>query len=100
MGKIQKVVIDTNVILSAFGWGGKPLQIIELLEQGMIRNCVSEQTLKELIVALAYPKLAFSHATQTSTLNSVLSTQYCVLSLAGSCGTLSRGNDMWHECQF
>jgi putative PIN family toxin of toxin-antitoxin system len=72
MGKIQKVVIDTNVILSAFGWGGKPLQIIELLERGMIRNCVSEQTLKELIVALAYPKLAFSHATQTSILEFVL----------------------------
>jgi len=72
MGKIQKVVIDTNVILSAFGWGGKPLQIIELLERRMIRNCVSEQTLKELIAALAYPKLAFSHATQTSILEFVL----------------------------
>ena len=72
MGKIQKVVIDTNVTISAFGWGGKPLQIIELLEQGVIRNCVSEQTLKELIAALAYPKLAFSHVTQTSILEFVL----------------------------
>jgi len=32
MGKIQKVVIDTNVIISAFGWGGKPFQIMELFE--------------------------------------------------------------------
>ena len=66
MGKIQKVVVDTNVIISAFGWGGKPLQIMELLERGEMRNCVSEHTLKELIAALAYPKLAFSHATQTN----------------------------------
>lgn len=72
MGKIQKVVTDTNVIISAFGWGGKPLQILELLERRAIRNCVSEHTLKELIAALAYPKLAFSHATQTSILEFVL----------------------------
>ncbi len=72
MGKIQKVVLDTNVIISAFGWGGKPFQIIELLEQGAIRNCVSETTLKELIAALAYPKLAFSQATQTSILEFIL----------------------------
>ncbi len=72
MGKVQKVVIDTNVIISAFGWGGKPLEIMELLERGAIRNCVSEPTLKELIAALAYPKLAFSHATQTGILEFVL----------------------------
>ncbi len=72
MVKIQKVVIDTNVIISAFGWGGKPFQIMELLERGAVRNCISEQTLKELITALAYPKLAFSHAVQTSILEFVL----------------------------
>jgi len=72
MGKIQRVVIDTNVIISAFGWDGKPLQVMELLEGGAIRNCVSEQTLKELIAALAYPKLGFPHATQTGILEFVL----------------------------
>jgi putative PIN family toxin of toxin-antitoxin system len=72
MGKIQKVVVDTNVIISAFGWGGKPLQIMELLERGALRNCVSEHTLKELIATLAYPKLGFSHATQTNILEFVL----------------------------
>jgi uncharacterized protein len=72
MGKIQKVVVDTNVLISAFGWGGKPLQIMGLLERGVLRNCVSEHTLKELIAALAYPKLAFSHATQTNILEFIL----------------------------
>jgi predicted nucleic acid-binding protein len=32
VGKSKKVVIDTNVFISAFGWGGKPFRIIELLE--------------------------------------------------------------------
>jgi predicted nucleic acid-binding protein len=32
VGKGEKVVIDTNVFVSAFGWGGTPLKVIELLE--------------------------------------------------------------------
>jgi putative PIN family toxin of toxin-antitoxin system len=57
--KGKKVVIDTNVFISAFGWGGKPLRIIELLEKGEIRNCISEEILIELCSALAYPKINF-----------------------------------------
>jgi len=38
MGNIQKVVIDTNVIISAFGWGGKLFQIMELLERGAMKK--------------------------------------------------------------
>ncbi len=72
MGTGQKVVIDTNVFISAFGWGGKPLEVIELLENGRIRNCISEKTLKELIIAISYPKLAFSHKTQSDILEFVL----------------------------
>ncbi len=72
MGAVQKVVIDTNVFISAFGWGGKPLSIMELLEQGKIRNCLSGAILKELITAISYPKLAFSHTTQTGILEFVL----------------------------
>jgi putative PIN family toxin of toxin-antitoxin system len=72
MGAVQKVIIDTNVFISAFGWGGKPLSIMELLEQGNIRNCLSEAILKELITAISYPKLAFSHTTQTGILEFVL----------------------------
>lgn len=45
MGKGEKVVIDTNVFVSAFGWGGTLLKVIELLEKGEITNCVSEEIL-------------------------------------------------------
>jgi len=72
MGTGQKVVIDTNVFISAFGWGGKPLEVIELLEKGEIRNGVSEETLNELIIAISYPKLAFSRKTQSDILKFVL----------------------------
>lgn len=72
MGKIQKVVVNINVIISAFGWGGKPFVVIKLLEQHKIRNCISGHTRKELSAELAYSKHAFSHATQTNILEFVL----------------------------
>ena len=72
MVKIEKVVIDTNIFISAFGWGGKPLTIIELLEKGEIRNCISEAILNELSAALAYPKLDFQQKLQSNILEFVL----------------------------
>lgn len=72
MGKDEKVVIDTNIFISAFGWGGRPLKIIELLENGEIRNCVSEETFNELFEALTYPKLGFPIKLQTEILELVL----------------------------
>jgi putative PIN family toxin of toxin-antitoxin system len=72
VGKRQKVVIDTNVFISAFGWGGKPYKIMELLEKGRVRNCLSEEILAELIKSLAYPKLQFSPTVQANIIEFVL----------------------------
>jgi len=41
VGKNEKVIIDTNIFISAFGWGGRPLEVVELLEKEEIRNCIS-----------------------------------------------------------
>jgi putative PIN family toxin of toxin-antitoxin system len=59
VGEGEKVVIDVNVFISAFGWGGTPFKVIELLEKGKIRNCISEEILTELCNTVAYPKLDF-----------------------------------------
>lgn len=72
MGKGEKAVIDTNVFISAFGWGGRPLEVIGLLEREEIRNCVSEEIFNELFVTLSYPKLSFSIKLQTEILEFVL----------------------------
>lgn len=72
MGPGEKVVIDTNVFISAFGWGGKPLKIIELLEKGAIRNCISKEIIEELALALSYPRLNFSYKIQSEILEFVL----------------------------
>ena len=72
MGKVEKVVVDTNIFISAFGWGGQPLKIIELLEKGELRNCTSEDIIRELFSSVSYSKLGFPQVIQTEILEFVL----------------------------
>lgn len=72
MGESEKVIIDTNIFISAFGWGGRPLEVVELLEKEEIRNCISEEIFNELFVTLSYPKLGFPIKLQTEILEFVL----------------------------
>lgn len=64
MGKKTKVVIDTNVLISAFGWHGKPEEVVNLVTAGRIKNFISLEMLVEFRKVVAYPKLNFSE-TQT-----------------------------------
>jgi len=43
-----KVVLDTNVFISAFFWKGAPYQIFKRILEGAILNFVSPQILEEL----------------------------------------------------
>jgi putative PIN family toxin of toxin-antitoxin system len=72
VGKGKKVVIDTNVFISAFGWGGKPFKIIQVLEVGEIVNCISEDIITEVSKALSYPKLAFPQELQSGILEFII----------------------------
>ena len=59
MGK-KKVVIDTNTLISAFGWGGKPLEIVKLVVEGRHELILSLKQLEEFIKVLDYPKFGFT----------------------------------------
>jgi uncharacterized protein len=52
----MRVVLDTNVILSAILFGGKPRQIIEAALAGTIRIYASEPIISELKSVLGRPK--------------------------------------------
>jgi uncharacterized protein len=54
------VVLDTNVILSAILFGGKPRQVLQAALSGAIRVGVSESTFAELLEVLNRPKFGFS----------------------------------------
>lgn len=60
MGKRKKVVLDTNVYVSAFGWGGKPDDCFQLVIDDEVQNYVSPKLLDEVSDVLEYPKFDFS----------------------------------------
>lgn len=43
-----RVVFDTNVLLSAFGWGGTPLRCVLLARAGLIKGLTCAEILEEV----------------------------------------------------
>lgn len=52
----MKVVIDTNVLLSALLFGGIPARLVDLWKNGRITPLVSAPIMAEYLRVLAYPK--------------------------------------------
>ncbi|MCL2313615.1 MAG: putative toxin-antitoxin system toxin component, PIN family [Firmicutes bacterium] len=59
-----RIVLDTNVWVSALIWGGKPATIIEAAEQGKIDIFISEFIVEEISQVLSYPKIEKVYHTQ------------------------------------
>lgn len=53
----MKIVVDTNVWISALLWGGIPDRVIYLAEIGQLNIAASEPLLNELANTLGYAKL-------------------------------------------
>ncbi len=53
----MKVVLDTNVWISAWLWRGLPNKLIHLARNEEIQICISEPLLAELVNTLSYKKL-------------------------------------------
>jgi putative PIN family toxin of toxin-antitoxin system len=73
VGAVTKIVIDTNVFISAFGWDGKPEAVLSLMEQRKVVNYITNDIYAELQRVVAYPKLKFSSALQVNILEFVFS---------------------------
>jgi putative PIN family toxin of toxin-antitoxin system len=57
MKRKPRLVLDTNVVVSALFWDGKPLELMALAVGGEVRLYASPALLAELRVTLAKPKL-------------------------------------------
>jgi putative PIN family toxin of toxin-antitoxin system len=55
----MKVVLDTNVLISAIVFGGKPRKILEAVFRGELTLFLSEYILDELEAVLKRPKFGF-----------------------------------------
>jgi uncharacterized protein len=53
-----RVVLDSNVIVSGFGWSGPPARILDAVLDGRLVLVTSPSLLGELRRVLGYPKLA------------------------------------------
>ncbi|HLC81051.1 MAG TPA: putative toxin-antitoxin system toxin component, PIN family [Candidatus Nanoarchaeia archaeon] len=59
MGK-TKVLLDTNILISALGWSGKPKVIFEKCLHGELELVTSPNQIDELKKAMDYPKFSFT----------------------------------------
>ena len=56
----RKVVVDTNVVVSALLFGGNPGRLIDLWQMGSIKPMGSKQIIDEYLRVLTYPKFNLS----------------------------------------
>src|SRR3989344_6780558 len=60
----EKIVLDTNVLVSSLGWSGKPRTLFRQVLDGTLTLIISQQQLQELRRVLTYPKLHFNEKEQ------------------------------------
>ena len=59
--KIKRIVIDTNVLVSALLFNGIPGELISLWKRKIIKPLCSKDILDEYLRVLAYPKFKLIH---------------------------------------
>ena len=55
-----KVVIDTNVVISALLFGGAPGKLVAFWQQGIIKPAATKEIIDEYLRVLTYPKFKLS----------------------------------------
>ena len=65
----MRVVLDTNVSISALKFAGNPREILQRAIRGKLKSCISKAILTELSAVLQSPKFGFS----VTTVNQILS---------------------------
>ncbi|MCL5103354.1 MAG: putative toxin-antitoxin system toxin component, PIN family [Armatimonadetes bacterium] len=69
----MKVVLDTNVLISAFIYGGAPLRLVELAESGVLDVVTSEEAVSERQAVLSRGKFALRMAAMGLKASTILS---------------------------
>ncbi len=72
MRRLPRLVLDTNVVVSAILWGGRPGELLALAGEGEVRLYTSRVLLEELRVTLQRPKLATMVAATSLTIANML----------------------------
>lgn len=57
--RIPRVVLDTNIYISAFGWSGAEERLVLMGLQGRVALILCEQLIEEFIKTITRPRLGF-----------------------------------------
>jgi putative PIN family toxin of toxin-antitoxin system len=69
---VRRVTLDSNVIISALNFGGKPLEVLDLARAGQIENAISNSIITETSRIL-YVKLYWEPEDITDAVNQIVS---------------------------
>ena len=58
MGKGEKIVVDTNVLVSGFISHGTPALLLDVIEEGRVDLFLSEDILHEFRRVISYPRIS------------------------------------------
>jgi putative PIN family toxin of toxin-antitoxin system len=98
--KTIRVVLDTNVQISALLFKGELSRIVGLWQEGKIIPIISKETFDELRSVLEYPKFSLSHAEIRSLIEREILPFFEVVSVRrhvkGACR--DPGDDMFISC--
>jgi len=72
LGTGTKVVLDTNVLISALGWAGPERRVYELCLQGEVHLHLYRSIVEELLRVLDYPKFRFPKTHKTAFIQDLL----------------------------
>ena len=56
----MKLVLDTNIIISSFFWGGNPRKIMKRIAEGRDSLFISDEMLQEIFLVMSRPKFNVS----------------------------------------
>jgi len=73
-----KAAFDTNVLISALGWDGKPEECLQLVLNNEITGFTTPEILRELALVMDYPHLDFTESEKQEFL-SIITTEFHVL---------------------
>jgi putative PIN family toxin of toxin-antitoxin system len=88
----MKIVLDTNVFISSFFWGGNPRKIMERIIAGKDKLFICEEIIQETALVLSRPKFNVSNEYITRYIRSIEELAYHI-ALTGIVQNICRDSD-------
>ncbi|MFA1610055.1 putative toxin-antitoxin system toxin component, PIN family [Halobellus rubicundus] len=93
-----RVVLDTNILISALGWNGKPEQCLQLVFEDEIEAYATQEMIDEFSQVLEYDKFPFTEKEKQSFLEIVVAEFEFADSKINVSASVDSADDIFLEC--